>query len=71
MLNNIVTLKSGLEVTQVIQTGIESLGALSYLPSIVTMVLSRIISEIKRDIGQKSSFFIPPLLSTPPLGGFP
>jgi len=28
-----------------------------------------IISEIKRDIGQKSSFFHKPLLLTPPLGG--
>jgi len=46
-----VTLKSGLEVTQVIQTGtIESLGSVSYSPSIVTMALSCINSEIKRDI---------------------
>ena len=29
------------------------------------------VSEIERDIGRKSSFFIPPLHSTPPLGGFP
>ena len=37
--------------------------------SIVTMALSCIISEINRDIGQKSRFFIPYLHSTPPLGG--
>jgi len=31
------------------------------------------VSQIERDIGRKSSFFIPPtpLHSTPPLGGFP
>ena len=29
------------------------------------------VSEIERDIGLKSSFFIPPLHSTPPLWGFP
>ena len=29
------------------------------------------VSEIERDIGQKSSFFIPPLHSTPSLGGLP
>ena len=35
------------------------------------MALSCIISEIKRDIGQKSSFSHTPLHSPPPLGGSP
>jgi len=47
----------------------ESLGEVSYLPSIVTMALSCIYSEIKRDINGKSWFFHTPLHSTPPLGG--
>jgi len=61
-LNNIVTLKFGLEVTQGhwnwLLVPFESLGAVSYSPSIVTMTVPCIISQIKRDIGRKSSVFI-------------
>ena len=46
----------------------DSLGMVSYSHSIVTMALSCIISEIKRDIGRKSRFFMPNVYSTPPLG---
>jgi len=49
----------------------ESLGAVSYSPSIITMALSCIIFEIKRDIGRKSWFFYTPLHSTPPLWRVP
>jgi len=49
----------------------DSLGAVSYSPSIVTMAVYCIVCKIKWDIGRKSWFFIPPLHSTPPLGGSP
>ena len=49
----------------------ESLGAVSYSPSIVTNALSCISSEIKPDIGCKSWLFHAPLHSVPPLGGSP
>jgi len=66
-----VALKSGLEghsrSLKLVPFG--SSGMVSYSSSIVTMALSCIISELKRDIGRKSPFFIPPMHSTPPLGG--
>ena len=49
----------------------ESLGAASYSPSIVTIALSCISFEIKRDIGRKSWFFHTPCIHPPPLVGSP
>ena len=48
--NNIVTLKSGLEVSQchLKLVPFESLGAVSYSPSIVTVAVSVAVSEILR-----------------------
>jgi len=57
-----VTLKYRLEIIKVIETGtIRKLVAVSYSLSMVTMVVSCIISEMKRDIGRKSRFFNVPL----------
>jgi len=64
-----VALNRSLKIIQTVP--FESLGAVSYLPSVVTMALSCIVSEIKRDIGRKSLFFHTLLHSTPPLRGFP
>ena len=56
-----MTLKSGLDVTQDHSERIgnrteafESFGAVFYSPSIVTITISRISSELKPDIGRKS-----------------
>ena len=58
-----MTLKRSLKV---IQTGtIWKLGCVSSSPSIVSMALSCIISEMKQDIGRKSWFFHTPLHLTP------
>ena len=46
-MNNIVTLKSGLEVFKIIKlVPFESLGAVSYSPSIVTIAVSVAVCEI-------------------------
>jgi len=42
--------------------------AVSYLPSIVTMALSCIYSDIKGDIGQNRDFFIPLAFDDPVRG---
>jgi len=49
----------------------ESLVTVSYSHPIVTMALSCIISEIKRDIGRKSGFFRTPLEFDAPVRGIP
>ena len=42
----------------------ESLGVVSYLPSIVTMAISCIVCEISRLIGRKSrNFYTPPVFN--------
>jgi len=48
---------------------IESLDTVSYSHPIVTMALSYILLEIKRDIARKSRFFI--AVDPPPSGGSP
>jgi len=49
----------------------ESLGAASYSPSIVTIALSCISFEIKRDIGRKSWFFHTPCIHPPSVSRVP
>jgi len=49
----------------------ESFGAVSYSASIVTVALSCISSEIKPDIGRKSSYFYTPLAFDAPVRGVP
>jgi len=61
-----VTFKSGLGSHKLIKNGtFESLGKVSYSPSIVTMAVSYIVSKIQRDIDRKSKFFIPLALDAP------
>jgi len=50
------------------RTTFESLGTVSYSHSVVTMAVSCIISEIKRDIGKKSRFFMPAVFDIPVRG---
>jgi len=45
-MNTIVTLKCGLEVTEAKVVSFESLGTVSYSPSVVTMAVCLAISEI-------------------------
>jgi len=47
----------------------ENVGSVSYSYSIVTMALSRVISEITRAIGRKSRFFILPSAFGAPVRG--
>jgi len=68
-LNNIMTLKTELDVTQGHWVPFESLGTVSHLHSIVTVALSCVISETKWDIGRICWFFISPLHSMPLSGG--
>ena len=71
-LNNIVTLKCGLELTQTFEmVPFESLGAVSYSLSIVTMSLFCISSKIKPDIGRKLCFCHTPAVHSALLLGGP
>ena len=55
-----------------LKSGVGWFKVAEYSPSIVTMALSCIILEIKRDIGRKSRLSHTPLHSMPPpLRGFP
>ena len=50
-------------------TPLESLGTVSYSPSVLNIALRCIVSYIERDIGRNREFFYTPLHSTPPLRG--
>jgi len=62
-----VTLKLGLGVSQGHWKWNHSIDRIQVPTDVPTMTLPCIISEIKRDIGGKSRFFIPYLHSTPTL----
>jgi len=67
-LTNIVTMKSGLEVTRSLKlVPFESLGMVFYSPSTVLYIVS--FPRYSEILAKIRNFFILPLPSVPPLGG--
>jgi len=60
-LKNIVTVKCSFVVTRSLEIAPFNR---SHSSSVVTMAISCIVPEIKRDIGRKSQFFISPIYTT-------